>query len=311
MGYSNSQCAHIWAQQEKEKGQNNNGNMFWEGPTIYSYGYHFPIATFQTFKGKRCLFINSDSYSISTSGHQSDVRQAVDHPPSDTFYVPTEFVAAFAGGNVPSKRDRKAMLDNLKASMAESFVKSSRARTEWNINHHASAANGYKMQAKHFCEFFGLYVPAWVKSENNKGDFKKALEADKKHRAEQSKRKKQHMAEQKERLELETTEWLACERDAISWVIRDLMPDTLLRVNHAKKCVQTSQGAEFPIEAAIPAFKIVKLCRAKGQEFKRNGENIRLGHFIVDSISKTGDVKAACHFVKWPAIKHAADILGL
>jgi len=45
-------------------------NMFIEGDTIYSYGYHFKIAV--RYNGY-CLF-NSKSYSHSTSKHQSYVR---------------------------------------------------------------------------------------------------------------------------------------------------------------------------------------------------------------------------------------------
>jgi hypothetical protein len=49
-------------------------NMFIEGDTIYSYGYHFKIA--KRLGGREYLY-NSDSYSSSTSQHKSHVRQAI------------------------------------------------------------------------------------------------------------------------------------------------------------------------------------------------------------------------------------------
>jgi len=48
-------------------------NMFIEGDTIYSYGYHFPIA--KRFNG--IYLVNSDGYSNSTSKQQGRVRDAL------------------------------------------------------------------------------------------------------------------------------------------------------------------------------------------------------------------------------------------
>lgn len=72
MAYSHAQVAHVWAQQEKERG--NGSNMFFEGKTIYSYGYHFPLATFLS---NGAVVINNESYSVSTAKHQSHVFRAV------------------------------------------------------------------------------------------------------------------------------------------------------------------------------------------------------------------------------------------
>ena len=50
------------------------GNMFIDGQTIYSYGYHFPIAT-----RLACgwYLINSERYSNTTARHISHVRMAL------------------------------------------------------------------------------------------------------------------------------------------------------------------------------------------------------------------------------------------
>ena len=44
--FDNSMVAHVWAQQGQDFGRSNNGNLYFEGPTIFSYGSHFPIASF-------------------------------------------------------------------------------------------------------------------------------------------------------------------------------------------------------------------------------------------------------------------------
>lgn len=55
------------------------GNVFSNGDTIYSYGYHFPMAEIlRNANGKpTCVLVNGDTYSVSTSGHQSALRKAL------------------------------------------------------------------------------------------------------------------------------------------------------------------------------------------------------------------------------------------
>ena len=54
--FNNSMVAHVWAQQTQAHGRNAGNTFYFEGPTIYSYGEHFPIATFVTTpKGAQVL----------------------------------------------------------------------------------------------------------------------------------------------------------------------------------------------------------------------------------------------------------------
>ena len=48
-------------------------NMFIRGDTIYSYGYHFPLA--RRISGG--FIVNSDTYSATTNTHQSYIRNAL------------------------------------------------------------------------------------------------------------------------------------------------------------------------------------------------------------------------------------------
>ena len=66
MGYSHKQVVDRWVNGKKAKGM----NMFTDGITIFSWGEHFPIA--HKLKGGRLLF-NTDTYSPSTSKHQTKV----------------------------------------------------------------------------------------------------------------------------------------------------------------------------------------------------------------------------------------------
>jgi hypothetical protein len=71
---TNSEIAHIWANQLEYKGQQ--GNLFRSGKTIYSYGYHFPIAKHVDHK---TILMTTRGYSNSTAKHIILVRQAISH----------------------------------------------------------------------------------------------------------------------------------------------------------------------------------------------------------------------------------------
>jgi|SRR5215469_1114822 len=77
--FENSMVAHVWAQQNQPSGKSNNGNFFFNGQTLYSYGSHFVVG--RIMKDKTAL-LATDSYSISTTRHQRYAHNAV----SGTFY---------------------------------------------------------------------------------------------------------------------------------------------------------------------------------------------------------------------------------
>lgn len=82
--FSNDMVAHVWAQQRQYSGRSNNGNFYFEGPTIYSYGGHFPAGVFAK---DGTVFVTTDGYSVTTNGkHMPAVRAAVRH--RDPVYLP-------------------------------------------------------------------------------------------------------------------------------------------------------------------------------------------------------------------------------
>lgn len=69
------EAAHVWAAQTQQHGKA--GNIFFEGPTLYSYGPHFPISKVYTLDtGERIALFNSRTYSSSTGRHQRAARSA-------------------------------------------------------------------------------------------------------------------------------------------------------------------------------------------------------------------------------------------
>lgn len=75
--------------------------------------------------------------------------------------------------------------------------------------------------------------------------------------------------------------------------------------------LETSKGADVPLTAAIRAFRFIKLVRARGEGWHRNGARVPVGHFQVDSISPSGDFVAGCHRFVWQDIEALALALGV
>jgi hypothetical protein len=75
------EVAHRWAKQHvNRRGQctGKSGSFFYEGPTIYSWGTHWPLATIRTLEdtGERVVLFHDVYYSSSTQRHASEARRA-------------------------------------------------------------------------------------------------------------------------------------------------------------------------------------------------------------------------------------------
>ncbi len=70
-----TEAAHVWAAQTQHEGRA--GNVFFDGPTLYSYGRHFAVARiYKHADGGRVALFNPARYSSSTARHQCDARRA-------------------------------------------------------------------------------------------------------------------------------------------------------------------------------------------------------------------------------------------
>lgn len=69
---NNSMVAHLWANEKKESGKGS--NLFFEGRSIYPYGYHFEVGRIVRNKcGEKAYLLNDEYY----SSHQRCVRSAI------------------------------------------------------------------------------------------------------------------------------------------------------------------------------------------------------------------------------------------
>lgn len=89
--FDNAMVAHVWAAGTQDSGRSGNGNFFFQGSTLYSYGSHF-VCGIRTPGG--LYLLNADSSTMTTTGkHMPAARRAVDYGNGAfaglVFYVPS------------------------------------------------------------------------------------------------------------------------------------------------------------------------------------------------------------------------------
>jgi hypothetical protein len=156
--FNTGEVPHLWAHHTQDEARNRQGNLYFTGDTIYSYGSHFPIARRVTNDaGQRAVLFTTASYSVTTSGHCSAVRYAI---PSGVpvFHVPNACHGRYSGVD-PTADDHAANLADYTGRIEKHVITSARARSsyakEWNHEH----AVILRDEAFAYCAFFGRPVP--------------------------------------------------------------------------------------------------------------------------------------------------------
>lgn len=281
--FTNSMLAHVWAQQSQDDGRNAGGSFYFLGTTIFSYGSHFPIASFTK---SDLVLINNATYSNTTAKQQNHVRNAI---PSNvrTIYV--------LDCRATGKSAHNSNLEGLKADMVQSILLASRARKY--ISMHLESAERSMIAYNDYVIAFKLRRKLFSELPNS-AEIKLKAAAAAVNERKAAKRKADKIASDSVEL---LKEW---KTGGDSFINMYSLP-VALRVKGEN--VETTQGASFPVDHAIKAYRTIRALR--GTAWTCNGENIRLGHFKIDSINSLGDIVAGCHRIKGEEVRRMGEIL--
>lgn len=298
--------------------------MRFDGGVLYSYAAK--IAKFQASSvGEVCaVLVTSRTYSVTTTSHKSHALGAVRGLGFPVFRVP----------NVDPRTDADH-LENYNALIADrdaALKTSERARSDWR-------RDGERARAERLDSDAAAYAALFLRGDPAKLAKRLARES-----AKAERERKQREAERAAALEAAKVEvapivdgvraqWrtgadfvhaVPCaslarpdmtdlERAAL-WEL--LTAVTLLRVNGDN--VETSRGAEFPVEHARRAFPMLAAIVARGKPWDAaelaNEAWFRLGHFKVDRVEFVDGaavIVAGCHRVAWSEVELCARALGL
>jgi len=307
--YRSKELPHLWVRQQLPKGECycpcheraiDNRYM--------SYGTC--IAERVNVDGNWVFILDAHSYSVTTTQDQNGVHHALSDADRMFHYEAgrrgqyTVLMPDRHDGTTPLTRGEKremgkALMDYYGKEAAKFLDMSTRARRF--KGHHLSDVEKHMSKMEEISNIFGVKAITLKGVENIKEDLAKA----KKVEAERQKvRLAQRMAQEKEDLD-NWLKGLQVNRYHFS------SPHAMLRVSPGNPDeVQTTKGASVPLEDVKRAIRWVRVIRAKGEDWRRNGEQFKVGHYDLDSVTKDG-VVAGCHRFQWEEVDRFAALIGL
>jgi hypothetical protein len=288
---SNSQVAHVWAQQTQEEGKSK--NMFFVNKTdLYSYGFHYLAAKIHTLKdGTKVALIRSDSYSTSTGGHLRDAERAV-----------RDLMLNFRVPNVKMLNSTENFnhFNDMVLDRIEQILKSVKVTSKRDLNWPIESLEHAVEESNQFFKIAGfptIELPSSLMEvmkdhlqfrlkryeELNTPEMIAKLEVEKKKREEQKQKK------QIESLKQDIENWRNFTFSSLH-SLRNL-PFALLRVRGSE--VETSAGAQVPLSHALRLLSHIESGDYKAGE--------KVGHFSFESVqgnNAKGEetfVKIGCH----------------
>jgi hypothetical protein len=261
--FSNSDLAHVYANQSQNEGRNSNGSFYFYGKSIYSYGRHFPIAKIVTNEqGNEVMLFTFRTYSNTTSKQVSIVRSATRQYDKIYCYNPDESHEA----------NFKAWL-NLAEIQAEKLQKAK--KPEIYINELGYLSN----QVNAYTTYFNIEAPDTLKAVLSIKDKTENLEYMSKKaqllKIEKAKKEKQQKQEFKEQI----NKWFNGETQRLYTRYKL----DFLRINDNR--VETTQAVQIPVE----------LCKMLHNKIKNNTLQVgeQLLNYRIDQVDNI--IKIGCH----------------
>jgi len=269
--------------------------------TVYSYGYHFPIARHVDRNTiQHCILVTTKVYSVSTTKHVILVSRAI---PSNirTFYVDNV--------NADSKIKHKENYRLMRKEINMTLVKASRARvaTLQYLSHADLLRRRANLYTAHFKLGFKL-IPEFDASNNEL--MSKAAAAANKHKAAAVAAAKIKAKQDK----VQVRKWVAFETN--------YCPNTknvYVRIDVENKIVETSWGMRVDMHKALALYSMAERAAHNEVEWTPSASDhmfpeydlTQIGGFKVDGASKTGTLRVGCHIMPLKMMRAAYKAAGL
>lgn len=257
---NNSEVAHVWAQRTHFNGRTQNGNLFFNGGKIYSYGLHYLLGEFISNENNDvAVIINTDYYSSTTAKHSSLAWGATSqYTQFKKKYTDEKRVISILNGlEAKLLRARKPLIY---ISEAQKVIIE---YSEYLKFMHGRAVLPESVQK--------AYLPFQLDDEELKALQDKDEE-----------RRKKEAQRQREKLKLDIKAFMEYE---MNYLNSYKISEAYVRISKCGNFVETSKGVKVPVrEAKILYNKIVR-----GEDIK----GFKIDHYTVISIN--GCLKIGCH----------------
>jgi hypothetical protein len=304
--FPSDEVPHLWAHQSQQRARNQQGNLYFDGPTIYSYGSHFPIATHVSKGRKRAILFTTRGYSNTTAKHLFAVRRAI---PEGVQVFHVDLRSNSVGYDGSFRANHAEVLEVYRARIVEGIetVRRSRNGATWTLSTAMRTADEMRKYAK----FFGVKVGKVPLPRKRELDALRA-ESIRKHdiakerQAVRDRERARKWEEQKRLNALELPEKIEKWRAGESVQFWGQRVPTMLRVKGDE--VETSLGARVPLGHAKRALPFVLKLHERGEEWRTNGHTIHLGVYTLDRIDADG-VHAGCHHIGWDEVERFTNLI--
>ena len=273
------EVCHIWAQQKQRVGRAS--NIFFDGPSIYSYGHHCEMARFIL---PDVVFVTTKRYSVSTTKHIRLTLNAVSH--KQVFIVPSM-----------ENHD-----ENVKHYIQEIHAKEQKVKASVyyaNLNHGQLLCAHVDLGK--YLDIFGKQVTKEVRKSARKllkliilTDYTPYI-----NKCEERKRKVQeNQLAELEKRKAKALEYLQeWKNGGILLQSMRLLP-IALRVKDGN--IETSRGASVPIHLAMTLYALIKLGKPV--------HGLNLGHYTVTNFDgKT--LRVGCHDIDLAEMDRIAALI--
>lgn len=309
------QAAHIWAQQSQDRG--NSSNCYFMGKTIYSYGSHFPIASF--VDEKTVLFTTRD-YSVTTSKHKSEARCALHHDVT-VFHVFDVLAGEYKDA---TKSRHKKNIEIALNEIEEKLLLCAKARAAHNIDRYKNEAESRLENITAYKKYFKvpgkLRAPDLTKVTEIAKAAKKEIDKARKERAERIQKAKDYTLnfilpnwrkykktvsaegvtiDENNHFRLFDNHFLRVKKTASSAIV-----ETSLGVKIAAKV----KGEILPFVSAL--YNACKDCAAAKTGKSFHGSGFKIGdNFNLTSIDENGLAIIGCHRITLEEIENVFKVL--
>lgn len=292
---NHNQCAHVWAAQSQSTGRS--GPLWFNGPTIYSYGGHYPIAT---FVAPDLVLFNDTGSSMTTSGkHKPAVWRALHGHAARVICVPVS--------PCNSMRDIVAALVAEHAARLETAARS-RKYTESNIER----ADATRANIEYLCARFDLPLPELPAFDRAAILARCAAQkvAQKERDADALAKREAYALKRKAEYITALAQWRVHGEYAHGALgIYGIDVVTALRLSADGSEVETSRGASVPKRDAFNLWRLITMRKASAQAW-RPTEAVFVGSFQLCEILANGDAIVGCHTLTYAETSALAISLG-
>lgn len=289
----NHQISHEWFYQTKEKGSGS--SYFYEGPIIYSYGRHFPIARIVEKNGEKIVLFTTSSYSGSTSAHVNMTRGAI---PSYVQIIEMRNVPTEPLDRINHKPNIEAYTNELQSALKA--LETARKKEKW-IGEITSLIDKFKA----YMDFFQLPLSAEMETLFNdptieKFDTYMANEA-----ARIAKDKKKEEQKRGRAVKKQVSEWQEGKRSRVTllgWKY------AYLRISKSGNRIETTEGIEIPVDKAYQLYQRIQQTLQNGGCTGDCGESFMEQYRIV-KISKN-TLHIGCHIIEMKEVNRIATLMN-